>query len=179
VSAPAIDVAVSAAGVSVSWQNVEAVTLSTIPTNVELFFSRSPFAQQAGRQFAFTKPTSSHPLKLPAGKTKVTVPVPDELLKRNMLVEVSTAGKTKVALNIAGEMDVKVTENYGHLRVADADGRGRVAAEKQGWGVAHGPLLAPGGNSRGHRSPASSLSASTNPTDAEVAPATKSAPAVG
>jgi hypothetical protein len=61
---------------------------------------------------------ASRTLKLPAGKTKLTVS--DDLVKRNMLVEVSTAGKTKVALNIAGEMDVKVTENYGHLRVADA-----------------------------------------------------------
>jgi hypothetical protein len=121
-SAPAIDVAVSAAGVSVSWQNVEAVTLSTIPLNVELLFSRSSFASQAGRQFAFSRPARSQTLKLPAGKTKVTVPVPDELVRKNMLVEVSTAGKTRVAPYFAGEMDVKLTENYGQVRVTDPAG---------------------------------------------------------
>jgi hypothetical protein len=55
----------------------------------------------------------------------VTVSVPDELLKKNMLVEVSTAGKAgkaKVAPYLAGEMDVKTTENYGQLRVTDAAG---------------------------------------------------------
>jgi hypothetical protein len=46
------------------------------------------------------------------------VPVPDVLTKKNMLVEVSTAGKTRVASYFASEMDVKLTENYGQLRVA-------------------------------------------------------------
>src|SRR5204862_3419304 len=116
---PAIDVAVTAAGISLSWQNVEAVTVSYIPMDVELLFSRSPFASQAGRQSAFTRPAASQTLKLPAGKTRVTVPVPDELAKRNILVEVSAAGKTRVAPYFAGEMDVKLTENYGQPRVTD------------------------------------------------------------
>jgi hypothetical protein len=119
---PAIDVAVTAAGVNLTWQNVETVTVSYIPMDVELLFSRSPFASQAGRQFAFTKPASSQTLKLPAGKTKVTVPVPGELLKKNMLVEVSSAGKTRVAPYFASEMDVKLTENYGQLRITDSAG---------------------------------------------------------
>jgi hypothetical protein len=36
-------------------------------------------------------------LKLSAGETKATVPVPDESLKRNRLVEVSAPGHTQVA----------------------------------------------------------------------------------
>jgi hypothetical protein len=47
---------------------------------------------------------------------------PGDLVKRNMLVEVSTAGKTKAAPYFAGEVDVKVTENYGQLRVTDSAG---------------------------------------------------------
>ena len=119
---PSVDVAVTAAGIGLSWQNVEAVTVSYIPMDVELLFSRSPFAGQAGRQSAFTKPASSQTLRLPAGKTKVTVPVPDDLVKKNMLVEVSAAGKTRVAPYFAGEMDVKLTEGYGQLRVTDSAG---------------------------------------------------------
>jgi hypothetical protein len=115
-------VAVAAAGVSVSWQNVEAVTLSYIPMDVEVLFSRSPFASQAGRRPAFTRRAASQTLRLPAGKTRVTVPVPDEVLRKNMLVEVSTAGKTVVAPYFAGEMDVRMTENYGQLRVTESAG---------------------------------------------------------
>jgi hypothetical protein len=88
--------------------------------DVELLFSRSPFASQAGRQFAFTKPANSQTMKLPAGKLKVVVPLPDELAKRNMLVEVTAAGKARVVPYFANEMDAKFTENYGHVRVADA-----------------------------------------------------------
>jgi hypothetical protein len=56
---PAIVVAVTAAGINLMWQNVETATVSSILTDVELLFSRSPFAQQAGRPFAFTRPASS------------------------------------------------------------------------------------------------------------------------
>jgi hypothetical protein len=48
--------------------------------------------------------------------------VPDVLVKKNRLVEVSTAGKTKVAPCLASEMDVRLTESYGQLRVTDSVG---------------------------------------------------------
>jgi hypothetical protein len=43
-SAPAIDV-VNATGIHLTWQNVEKVTVSSIPMGVGLLFSCSPFAQ--------------------------------------------------------------------------------------------------------------------------------------
>src|SRR5262245_41935043 len=39
-----------------------------------------------------------------------------------MPAEVSAAGETRVAPDIAGEMDVKRTVNYGQLRVTDTAG---------------------------------------------------------
>jgi hypothetical protein len=90
--------------------------------DVRLQFSRSPCASQARRQFSFTRPSSSQTLKLPVDKTTVSVSVPDESAKRNMLVEVSTSGKERVAPDFAGELDVKLTEDYGQLRVTDAPG---------------------------------------------------------
>jgi hypothetical protein len=84
-------------GPTPSWQKVEAVIVGSIPIDVEPLFSRSPFAGHARRQFAFTGPVASQKLKLPADETRVTVPVLGELVKRNMLVEVSTLGNTQVA----------------------------------------------------------------------------------
>jgi hypothetical protein len=46
---PSIGVAVRAAGIYLAWQNVAVVTINYIPMDVELLFSRSPFADQAGR----------------------------------------------------------------------------------------------------------------------------------
>jgi hypothetical protein len=82
-------------GINLTWRNVETVTVSYLPKGVGLLFSCSPFAGQAGRPFAFTMPAIPQTLKLPADKTRVTVP--DGLVKRNMLVEVSALGNTKAA----------------------------------------------------------------------------------
>jgi hypothetical protein len=76
-------------------------------------------AQQTGGQFASTLPATSQVVQLPAGKDKVVIPLPDDLQKKNMLVEVTAAGKTRIATYFATDMDVKFTENYGSLKVAD------------------------------------------------------------
>src|SRR5205823_2555151 len=121
---PAFEAAVQGKNVALSWANLEAVTINYIPMDVELLFSRTPFAQQSGNQFAFTRPALSQAVKLPGGKDKVSIPVPDDLQKRNMLVEVTAAGKTRVATYFATDMDVKFTENFGQVRVADdVDGK--------------------------------------------------------
>jgi hypothetical protein len=117
---PAFDAAVQGRNVNLSWQNLDAVTINYIPMDVELLFSRTPFASAAGNQFAFTRPAITQVVKLPAGKDKVAIPLPDDLQKRNMLVEVVGAGKTRVASYFATDMDVKFTENYGQVKVADS-----------------------------------------------------------
>jgi hypothetical protein len=48
--------------------------------------------------------------------------VPDDLVKRNLLVEVSTADKTRVAAHFAGEMHAKLGENYRQPRGTDSAG---------------------------------------------------------
>lgn len=119
---PGFEVAVANRAVQLTWQNLEAVQVSYHLMDVELLFSRSPFAQAAGLQFAFTKPTSTMTMQLPAGKTKVAVPLPDELAKRNLLVEVTGAGKTRAVPVFAAEMDVRLTEAYGQVRVINPTG---------------------------------------------------------
>jgi hypothetical protein len=117
---PSFDAAVQGRNVNLSWQNLGAVTINYIPMDVELLFSRTPFASATGNQFAFTKPATSQVVQLPAGKDKVSIPLPDDLQKRNMLVEVVGAGKTRIATYFATDMDVKFTENYGQVKVADS-----------------------------------------------------------
>jgi hypothetical protein len=119
---PAFEAAVSGRGIALTWQNLDAVSVSYIPMDVEVLFSRTPFAQQGGGQPAFAKPHTTQVLKLPAGKDKVVVPVPDELEKRNLLVEVTAAGKTRVVRYFAADLDVKLVEGYGQLKATDAAG---------------------------------------------------------
>ena len=49
---------------------------------------------------------------------------PDELAKRNVLVEITAGGKTRSQASFANAMDVKVTENFGQVKVTDTiDGK--------------------------------------------------------
>ena len=66
------------------------------------------------------KPNATKEVKLPAGQTKFSVPLPEELAKRNVLVEVVAAGKTRSLPYYANAMDVKVTDSYGQLKVTNA-----------------------------------------------------------
>ena len=98
------------------------MTVNYYLMDVELLFSRSPFAQQGGGQFAFTKPNSSQEVKLVAGQQKVSVPLPENLQKRNVLVEVTGAGKTRSVPYFAAAMTVQMVENYGQVKVIDPIG---------------------------------------------------------
>ena len=88
--------------------------------DVELLFSRTPFAGGAGGQFAFTRPNATKEVKLPAGERALSVPLPDDLVKRNVLVEVSAGGRTRAVPYYATAMDVKLIESYGQVKVTDA-----------------------------------------------------------
>src|SRR5262249_49292568 len=109
---PGFEVLVEGKGVSLTWQNLEEVRVNYYPMDGELLCSRSPCAQGGGGQFAFTKPSATQVVKLPANQAKLAMPLPDELAKRNVFVEVTAAGKTRAAAYFASAMDVKLTENF-------------------------------------------------------------------
>jgi hypothetical protein len=116
---PGFEFALDSKAIQLTWQNLEAVQVNYYLMDVELLFSRSPFVQQSGSQFASIRPNLTREVKLAAAQGKTSIPLPEELVKRNVLVEVTAAGKTRSAPYYANAMDVKFTENYGQVRVAD------------------------------------------------------------
>ena len=105
---PGFELLADGKGVSLTWQNLKEVQVNYYLMDVELLFSRSPFAQQAGSQFAFAKPHARDVVKLPNAQAKMAVPLPDELAKRNVLIEVTAAGKTRSMPYFANALDVNV-----------------------------------------------------------------------
>jgi hypothetical protein len=116
---PGFEVSVNAQGVNLTWQNIDAVQVNYYLMDVELLFSTSPFVQRAGAQFATIKPNAKETLKLPQARNKHTFPIPGEFEGRNVLVEVTAAGKTRAVPHLASSMTVNLSENYGQLRVTD------------------------------------------------------------
>jgi hypothetical protein len=121
---PDFEAGIDGKSVNISWQNLDSVTVNYYLMDVELLFSRTPFAQQTPGSFSFARPNATQAVKLPAGQAKVSVPLPDELARRNVLVEVAAAGKTRTVPYFASAMDVKMIENFGQLKVTEsASGR--------------------------------------------------------
>jgi hypothetical protein len=120
---PGFELSLDNKAIQLSWQNLETVQVNYYLMDVELLFSHSPFVQQSGSQFAWIRPNLSREVKLGAASGKTSLPLPDELVKRNVLVEVTAAGKTRSAPYYANAMDVKFTESYGQVRVTDGGGK--------------------------------------------------------
>ncbi len=119
---PGFEVTVNAQGVNLTFQNIDTVRVNYYLMDVELLFSTSPFVQRAGAQFATIKPNGTNLVKLPAGRNKDTFPLPAEFEGRNVLVEVTAAGKTRTVAHFATTMTVNMSENYGQLQVTETAG---------------------------------------------------------
>lgn len=114
------DFTVDSKAIQLTWQNVQSVRVNYYLMDVELLFSRNPFGLQTGGQLAFIKPNHSQDIQLAAGQDRLSVPLPENLVKRNLLIEVATAGKSRALPYYANAMNIKMMENYGQLRVAEA-----------------------------------------------------------
>ncbi len=117
---PDVQLTIDAQTINLTWQNIETVRLNYYSMDVELLFSRNPFVQRDVAQFASIKPNQIQDVKLPADRATMRVKLPDNLVRRNVLVEATAGGKTRALPYYASVMDVKLTENYGQVRVADA-----------------------------------------------------------
>jgi hypothetical protein len=118
-SEPGFEFTLTGKTVNLSWQNLDAARVNYYLMDVELLFSRNPFVQQSGGQFSSIRPNATRELKLPAGQTRLALNLPDDLARRNVLVEIIAAGKNRSLPYYANAMDVRLTENYGQLRVTD------------------------------------------------------------
>jgi hypothetical protein len=119
---PAFELTLDAKAINLSWQKLEAVRVNYYLMDVELLFSRNPFVQQVSGPFASIRPNATQEVKLPAGKNRLSIPLPPEYTRRNVLVEVAAAGKTQALPFYANAMDVRLMENFGQLRVTEAAG---------------------------------------------------------
>ncbi|HEV3021238.1 MAG TPA: hypothetical protein VGX76_02180, partial [Pirellulales bacterium] len=114
---PGFDFTVEAKQIELHFQNLKTVRVNFYEIDAELLFSRNPFVQQFGGQFAAIRPNHSIDLELPEGAVH-TVALPAQLANKNVLVEVVGAGQTKTQAYYAHSLAVQVVENYGQVKVA-------------------------------------------------------------
>ena len=116
---PGFEMTLDGKTIQLVYQNLETVTVNFYPMDVELLFSSNPFVTQSGGQFANIRPNATKEVTLPKGGAKAAIPLPAEFANRNVLIEVTAAGKTRSQPYYATALTVNVTENYGQLKVSD------------------------------------------------------------
>jgi hypothetical protein len=117
---PGFEFTLDAKQIQLTWQNVNEVRVNYYLMDVELLFSRNPFVQEVSGPFASIRPNSTQSVKLPAGQAKLAIPLSKDLASRNVLVEVTAAGKTRSRPYYANAMDVRLLENYGQLLATES-----------------------------------------------------------
>ena len=119
---PNFEFTVEARQILLNYQNLDSVRVNFYEMDVELLFSRNPFVQQFSGQFSSIRPNLTMQVKLDVGAkgqgTK-TIPLPEGMRNRNVLVEVVARGQTKAFAYYSHSLTVQVVENYGQVKVTD------------------------------------------------------------
>jgi hypothetical protein len=106
--------------IHLTWQHINAVRINYYLMDMELLFSRNPFVQEVSGPFASVRPNATQAVELKAGQAQQAIPLPHDLTGRNLLVEVSSAGKTVSHPYYANALNVDLRENFGQLRVLES-----------------------------------------------------------
>jgi hypothetical protein len=118
---PNFDVTVEAKEVTLNYQNLKGARVNFYEMDVELLFSRNPFVQKFSGQFSSIRPNLSLEVKLDLADGQMrgskSIPLPESLLNKNVLVEVVAAGQTKSQAYYSNSLAVQVIENYGQVKV--------------------------------------------------------------
>ncbi len=122
--APAFEFTVDAKTVRVNAQNLTEVRVNYYLMDIEVLFSRNPFAQHDSKQFALVVPNFTQVVPINQKAPTTEFPLPDTLATKNILVEIVGGGITRAQASYSTAMRAQLFENEGQLRVTrESDGQ--------------------------------------------------------
>lgn len=116
-TAPSLDFVVEAKQIVINAQNISGATINFYEMDVELLFSRNPFVQQFQGEFNSIKPNFTQKIELAKVAADQKVPLPEKLIGKNVIVEITADGITKTVPYYAHSLAVQTIENYGQVKV--------------------------------------------------------------
>jgi hypothetical protein len=102
-------------------RNLTECHVAYYPMDVEMLFSRQPFALEKVEQLAYIRPARNDVHAIPPGDGRLVVELPAELASANVVVEVSGGGLRVSRPCFAAALAVEVVESYGQVRVFERD----------------------------------------------------------
>jgi hypothetical protein len=119
-ASPHLEVTLEGEALQVDHSNLTDLRVNYFPMDLELLFSRQPFVQDLGTRFTVIKPFRSDELKI-SDKQPLSIKVPEELKDRNLMIEVTAGGLSRLKAYYPNRLKVELIESYGRLRVADKE----------------------------------------------------------
>ena len=117
---PAFELQTEGRTVTLGYQNLAEATVNFYRMDIELLFSRNPFVKSQTGGFNLIQPNATRQISLD-GKGSTTIELPAELASENLLVEVVAAGRKQSTTLLSNTLDVKLSENFGQLKVSSKD----------------------------------------------------------
>ncbi len=128
-TAPSFELTVADKKIKLTHQNLDTCRINYYLMDIELLFSRQPFVGKFSGQFSYIKPNQSDVVKLKRGEgpQTLTIDLPKRFGTANVMIEIVAGGVTKSQAYYSNALAVQVIENYGQVRVTQADGAKAVA----------------------------------------------------
>jgi hypothetical protein len=117
---PTLELTVENRRILVRHRNLTEVTLNYYPMDVELLFSRAPFAKDASAAFAVVRPSRSDRQVTESKGGELAIDLPEAYANRNVVVEALGGGLQRSQTYTPHSLNVQMQENYGQLRVLHA-----------------------------------------------------------
>lgn len=105
--------------ITILYQNMTSCRVNYYPMDIELLFSRNPFVRQKSEDFTFIRPNQSAEIDLPPEERRFTFELPAEFHHSNLMIEIVSDGVAKSKVYYAHSLDVRMMENYGHIKVTN------------------------------------------------------------
>lgn len=114
---PQLDLEVNEDALLINYRNLESCEVSFYPIDLEMLFTRSPFAPAGSNIFAGVKPLATHTVALDPSKTQMDVPLPLEFAANHAVIKIEAAGISRTEIRYASNLVAQVIERYGQVQV--------------------------------------------------------------
>jgi hypothetical protein len=121
---PALDLFQDGDKIVLRHRKLESITVKYYLMDVELLFSRNPFAQQDGGRLSMIEPNLSEIIKLESSATiqDANLAIPATLKNKNLAIEVSGGGLVKSLVLYSNSLVLNHSPNMGRLQILTKQG---------------------------------------------------------
>ncbi|MEO1529326.1 MAG: hypothetical protein AAFX06_28230, partial [Planctomycetota bacterium] len=107
--------------VRIDHRNADQIEINLYGVDLELLFSKAPFARKDLQRIAMVRPTRSDVVSMKAPTGTARIPIPEDLQSQTLLVEASVGASRSTTLYYGGELTTYVSEGFGQLQTTDAE----------------------------------------------------------